>query len=367
MHTGQVTATSLNVRDAPAGAKLGELPRGSRIDVFGERDGWLTIGWTEGQAYVKASFVADLGVPPAARASDIKVVEDRVLGPGDIQLGKLFRLGMFTNGATEIGAAIAARPADYSAMPASLVRIARAVSVNEGKLEAVNTWDNSFLSYGVFQWTAGAGAAEGELGAMLAYLKSSDPGAYQFYLGRYGLQPVASPAAPNAVPVGRLLLDGRTLASAADKEALRTHLWAWRFWRAGHDPAVRRAQIEFALNRVEVFRHRKTAELKGRALGEWVTSEAGFAQLLDHHVNRPGHVAGCVGRALEAVLAGGASTNPARWSTATEGKLLSAYLTIRQTYGGTLKMTDSQRRADRINAAADAGKISRARGSCAFS
>ena len=35
-----------------------------------------------------------------------------------------------------------------------------AVSANEGRLDAVNTWDKCFLSFGMFQWTLGGRGSE---------------------------------------------------------------------------------------------------------------------------------------------------------------------------------------------------------------
>ncbi|MEJ2164990.1 MAG: peptidoglycan-binding protein, partial [Desulfobacterales bacterium] len=40
----------------------------------------------------------------------------------------------------------------------SAINIMAAVSENEGNLDAVNTWDTSFMTFGMFQWTAGARA-----------------------------------------------------------------------------------------------------------------------------------------------------------------------------------------------------------------
>jgi len=39
----------------------------------------------------------------------------------------------------------------------SAINVMAAVSENEGNLDAINTWDNAFLTFGMFQWTAGVG------------------------------------------------------------------------------------------------------------------------------------------------------------------------------------------------------------------
>src|SRR5690606_19844095 len=44
-------------------------------------------------------------------------------------------------------------------------RVLEATAENEGALDAINTWDNAFLSFGMFQWTAGQAGQPGELPA----------------------------------------------------------------------------------------------------------------------------------------------------------------------------------------------------------
>lgn len=43
----------------------------------------------------------------------------------------------------------------------SQINVITAVSQNEGNLEAINTWDNAFLTFGMFQWTIGTGTSKG--------------------------------------------------------------------------------------------------------------------------------------------------------------------------------------------------------------
>ena len=81
-----------------------------------------------------------------------------------------YRKGLFTSGSQ--------KPADFvttqadklraANMTASEINVMIAVAENEGNLDAINTWDNAFLSFGLFQWTAGQGNAKGELPALLA-------------------------------------------------------------------------------------------------------------------------------------------------------------------------------------------------------
>ncbi|MFQ5675638.1 MAG: SH3 domain-containing protein [bacterium] len=56
---GQVTATTLNVRDRPntAGNKIGTLAKGALIDILEEHGDWLEIGFNDESAFVHGDFV----------------------------------------------------------------------------------------------------------------------------------------------------------------------------------------------------------------------------------------------------------------------------------------------------------------------
>lgn len=58
----------------------------------------------------------------------------------------------------------------------SILRVMAAVSQNEGKLEAVNTYDNSFMTFGMFQWTISAGREKGDLISEITSLKNQRGG-----------------------------------------------------------------------------------------------------------------------------------------------------------------------------------------------
>jgi hypothetical protein len=84
------------------------------------------------------------------------------------------------------------------------------VSENEGNLDAVNTWDNSFMTFGMFQWTIGTDIAPGELAALLEKVKNADPELFQKYYGRYGLDIELT----NKVS-GYILLGGKKLVTSS--------------------------------------------------------------------------------------------------------------------------------------------------------
>ncbi len=363
MQTGRVAVDDLNVRDkAITGAVRAKLSRGRRIDIIAEKDGWFEIRHQIAPAFVKGSMVELLTVPGDLREDEIKISGKKVFASGGVQFATLTKLGVANSGKTRMDSFIGANPGLFATMSASLQRVARAVSVNEGALEAINTWDNAFLSFGIFQWTSGPGSDPGELPAMLARLKLEDGDAFAFYFGRFGLD-LIMPATAGATS-GQFSLNGTLLAKPADKEALRTNIWAYRFWRAGHDPSVRKAEIGHALDRIGAFYDKTGVALKGKRVRDWVTSELGVAQLLDQHVNRPGHVVPVLGAALEGFLGAGGNANPASWGDAQETALLKRYLAIRATFGSS-PMTSSDSRAAEIAKAVSTGKLSAKRGSFA--
>lgn len=234
---------------------------------------------------------------------------------------------------------------------ASQKRVVRAMSVNEGGLQAVKSYDDAFLSFGALQWTAGADSSPGELAGLLRRFKTADAAAYADCFGNAALD-----CALEADGItGFLTLHGTALRSPADKSALRTASWAYRFWRAGHHPALRVCQAELALSRIGRFYDTPIAERPVRA---WVTSELGVALLLDEHVNRPGHVPRTLGTAVGQVAAA-LPADPRSWTTDHEHTLIQAYLEARR----ATTMTDSDKRAKAIMDAVNKGALSEARNS----
>ncbi len=297
-----------------------------------------------------------IALPPVDDAAHPATVsaDGKAFTPLGRQFAKTFKLGFVTSGTTSIESWLAVRPQPPTASP-SVLRMMKAVSVNEGLLDAVNSWDACFMSFGILQWTAGQAGDEGELPAMLDHLKRSDAGAYAECFGRFGLD--VKLASAGAV-TGRLVLNGALLDSAAGKQQLRDVKWAYRFWRAGQHDAVRLAEFEFAAGRVKRF---IDAPVAGRPLRAWISSELGIAQLFDEHTNRPGHVPGTLKLGLQALFGDG-PPDPSGWTSADERRLIAAYLKARHARTRS-KMTDSEARAGRIAAMAEQGKLSAARGS----
>ncbi|MEO3475541.1 hypothetical protein AAFN86_27055 [Roseomonas sp. CAU 1739] len=373
---GVVAASTAILRAAPGGAMIARLPRGTPIAVKAGKGDWVEVA-ANGMEGVLSRRRFRLGHAPAARRAsrgtpsgapamppdagpgDIKVVGSKVLGPNGIVFGKIHKLGLVNYGRTGLDTFFDEDPDAFPDLSPSVQRVMRAVSANEGKIEAINTWDNSILSCSIYQWTVAAGTGAGELPYALSVLKERAPAAFATYFGSLGLDVAVSKPKPFAVGRGHFILHGRTLDTEALKAPLRGHLWAYRFWRAAHDAAVRRAYVRVAIDRIPVFYGPAVAALDGRTIGDFMSSEEAVAHLLDQHVNRPGHVPQTIAAAITAVIAATGKSDPAGWSDAEERATLAHYLELRR---GT-SMTDSDGRAQRIKDVVRSGRLSDRRGS----
>jgi len=235
----------------------------------------------------------------------------------------------------------------------SAINIMVAVSENEGNLDAINTWDNSFMTFGMFQWTIGAGNDPGELPALLKKIKDTDPDTFNKFYGQFGLDVVNTGEIS-----GYFSLNGNKIDSSGEKEQFRTPEWSFYFWRSGQDPAVQAVQIKHALSRIDTFYRSNAYKVNGYYIADLVTSEYGLGLLLDNHVNRPGYVKSCLAEAFSQM----SNTNPSSWGTSEERQLISNYLRIRETYGRS-PMTDASKRAAVTKKYLDRGAISEERGS----
>lgn len=312
--------------------------------------------------------VAPTGATPAVRplaAAAMPVADDaehrvttdarHAITPDGISFALIYKLGFQANGSTGVDGFVAAHPSAGAGVSPSALRALAAVMGNEGKLEAVNTYDNSFLSFGIMQWTAGKAGDDGELASLLARLQRTDAAVFDECFGRYGLGASAAAGATT----GRLLLDGNALTSGALKGPLRSPEWTYRFWRAGHHPVVCQCQLAHAAGRIGKF---VGAAIHGHPLNAWLTSELGIALVLDEHVNRPSHVPDTLDAALGPLIANGSvGSDPASWGQAEEDRLITKYVAVR----ATTSMTDSGKRAAHLFDLSRSGKLSDKRNSFA--
>ncbi len=285
------------------------------------------------------------------------VYVDRSSGQPRERLGRFYEKGLYRGGDKQPKNFISSASSQLQMLKLSdsEIRVITTVAENEGSLDAINTWDDSFLSFGIFQWTAGAENSSGELGALLRLLKDQAPETFQHYFGQFGLDVV-----PESTTTGWLTLNGQRLTSTAQKSVLRQPLWAYRFAIAGADTMVQSVQVLHAINRLDRFYFSPQQSLQNIALSQLITSEYGVALLLDNHVNRPGYVVSCVVEALKQV--GITATQLANGTEATEKQVIDRYLSVRQTYG-RYPMTDARERGERAQRRVSAGQLSDRRNS----
>ena len=319
----------------------------------------LGIDWpSESRAPATTASAVAPSAPAVATSGAYGFEGDHAVAPDGTRFAKRFKKGVFNFGKTSIADFVRAQRGAFAEIAPSLLRVMEAVSDNEGKLEAINTWDDCFMTFGVFQWTAGQANAPGELPALLDRLKREHHDVFQNFFGRHGLDVVNVLSSPGAIPVGTFAIGGTQLGTASGKEKLRTLEWAHRFWVSGHDDVVRAVQVKQAMDRLQIFYRSAKHQVAGRPVADYVTSECGVALLLDQHVNRPGHVPRTLRTAVER-LAGSVPADPSRWSDAHERKLLQSYVDLR----AATNMTDSNKRAQVVFEALAEGMISDKRGS----
>lgn len=358
--------------DGPGGRKLRTLRQGDILTALGGTSGWVAvqigndIGTIARRVFDPLPDAAKFAleavpvpppIPPEASESDIKLDGKKVLGPKGIQFGIAFNKGLVQYGLTSLARFFAEDPAAFPRLKPSIVAVMCAVSDNEGRIEAINTYDNAFLSCGIYQWTLGTDGGAGELAYLLASIKRRSTAVFAEYFGKYGIDAVV-PATGSKLPTGHLLLNGTKLDSAARKEKLRQHIWAYRFWRAAHAQDVRRAQVELAIARIDAFYPQRIAGLNNR-VSDYISSQVGVAHLLDEHVNRPGHVPGTLRSAIQNYIASTGKADPARWTSSDERAVILGYLALRH----NTNMTASAERAKRITDRVKSKLLSDERGS----
>ena len=291
-----------------------------------------------------------LNVMPVADDGDHQPHMDglHAISPSGQRFASKWRTGLMSIGETGVGAWLKNLSKTPSSMTSATARVLKAMCVNEGGLEAINTYDGCHMSFGVFQWTAGLDDQPGELPLLLASLKKIDEAAFGECFGRYDLDVTVQGS------TGFFILAGVELRTPEQKDALRDIVWAYRFWRAGHHPLMRACQLALAAERINSF---MTVPTAGLPLKEWLTSELGVALLLDEHVNRPSHVPSTLENAIDAIGTRGSA--PSDWTTIDESRLILAYLQAR----ATTSMTDSAIRAQKIEEFVRSRELSDARGS----
>jgi len=367
MDQARVAALSLNLRSRPNGPVLGVLNENDVVAVTGAAEGnWLPISaairgkvvmgfaasaFLERETPAPTVVAGSIAIPIADdQAHPVTVAGNVAIGPDGSHFASACKVGFYAKGVIGLETYIAAEGVALVQTP-SVLRVLIAVARNEGPLEAINSYDNSFMSAGFQQWTLGPKNDPGELPVLLARVAATDATAFSDCFGRYALG-----AKANGGRSGFLSLAGTAVISADAKEQFRSKEWAYRFWRAGHHPSFRTAQVSLAAERIGIAR---ALPVRGHTAASWLTSEHGVALLLDEHVNRPGHLPGTLEEAVDELVSSGSPDDPARWGQNEEAMLIRAYAEART----RTSMTDPVGRANRLAASRMAGKLSDARGS----
>ena len=355
--TGTVIPQGLNLRETPGGTVIKVLPQGATVEILEDQGNFLKVNASGQVGFVAASFIKRTG---AAGGGSFHFDGSKAVAPDGTVFGKKHLLGIFNNGDTSIADFVGANQAAFPNLSASLLRVMSAVSVNEGKLEAINTYDNAFLTFGCFQWTVGADNAGGELPAMVNHLKQTDAAAFDQLLGQFGLDIASVNSPAGQTPTGFFSLNGAVIKTAAAKEnKMRTLEMAFRFFSAGKDDRMRQAEVDYAASRIDLFYRDAHHKINNLFIGDFVSSEFGVAMILDEHVNRPAHVPGTLAGAVNHFITATGKSNPATWTNQDEASVLNTYIQRRN----NTSMTDSQNRANRIRQAVNNGLASDARGS----
>lgn len=373
---GRVTAAVLNFRVSPRGEIIQALAKDTLVNILEEIDGWLKIEVNKLTGYVSKKYIQVTVDEPPTLSTDItensatNILEENfsyqdktAISPDGVKFGTKFRKGIFHYGETSIKEYVENNVSRFPAKLNSSLNVMMSASENEGKYEAINTWDNSFLSFGIFQWTCGAGTAAGELPSLLARLEKSYPQTFDKFFGQYGLSCANINERKGTASRGFFRLDGILLNDRDKKNKLRTLVWAYRFWSAGFDHNMREIETLHAINRIGVFYRQANRKIGEFYIADYISSEYGVALLLDQHVNRPGHVPKILAQAVDALSNQLPINDPLSWSDAEEALLITQYLQLRN----NTSMTHSQKRAETIQSKVAQGLISAQRGTFKFS
>ena len=354
--TGTVIPQGVNLRATPGGAVITVLTQGTTVEILDDQGAFLKVSANGQVGFVAAQFIKR----NAAGGGSFHFQGNKAVAPDGTVFGTRSGPGIFNVGNTSISDFVRANQNSFPNLSPSRLRVMSAVSVNEGKLEAINTFDNAFLTFGCFQWTAGTFDAAGELPAMVNELKQEDATVFAQLLGQFGLDVASVNSPAGQPPTGFFSLNGTVINSASRKEnKLRTLEMAFRFFSAGQNDTMRKVEIEFAAGRIDLFYHDPNHKIRNQFIADFVSSEFGVALMLDEHVNRPGHVPHTLALAVDEFIHSTGKSDPSRYTDQDEANLLNIYIRIRN---GT-KMTDSKGRAQRIRQAVVNGLASDKRGS----
>lgn len=249
-----------------------------------------------------------------------------------------FKSGLFTQGKLKVSSI---DPLEFN-LQKSVMKILSAVSDLEGCLDAINTWDNSFMSIGCFQWTLGTTDEDGELGDLMLSLRLTNPTFFEEKFLKYGLDVDEN---------GECYLRSESL-TLASKALIRTPEWAFRFWEACQHLEMQAKMVDFCNMRL-----RKLMEIEIPSAGMKIQDLfkdclEGYAQCLQIHVNRPAYLDNIVSLAIQDTISNPRVPSAAKYklnSLSFQTFLLDAVRERSISYGRT-PVTDAGMRFDRVRA-----------------
>ncbi|MGH8073811.1 MAG: hypothetical protein ACREO4_07035 [Lysobacter sp.] len=225
-----------------------------------------------------------------------------------------------------------------------------AMSENEGKMDAVQSYDSEILTAGAMQKTINPEGG-GEFPKQVLEFKHDHPKLHEKLFSKCGWE-VSADDEPTMRYQG--------MTGAALKLFIRDGFTEENFRTSARKRSPPLAAVVNAITTMEfqekqvvdfIGRLRKVMEIKphgssSRAIGDYVKSNFGKAALLDQHVNRPGYVSRDFGKALKLFHTGNpdAPKAPEQWNeqhSANEAKLLDIYGDLRE-------MTDSTKRFEAL-------------------
>jgi hypothetical protein len=176
-------------------------------------------------------------------------------------------------------------------IPASSLKVMKAVSLLEGGFDSLNTCDTGFVSVGFIQFAC-LGGGSGSLGQVLLRMKQRWPEAFQKHFRAYGLDVTGRGvmAALDPTTGAEFTGEGAARRIIADKRL------AAAFQRAGQlSEEFRIAQVQVAHEMYypagDVFRASFGGQQVAVRIGDVIRSEAGMATMMDRKVNT-GRIAG---------------------------------------------------------------------------
>jgi LysM domain len=237
--------------------------------------------------------------------------------------------------------------------------ISRMADNEGGRMDALQAWDSEIVTLGAMQKTINAGGT-GELPKQVYEFSQTNPDKYKTLFADKGwtvehtgkgtgpgdyTMSFKDPTDPNAKPMtGATLRNYIHANNPANWEKTMTPLL-----EAGRD-------VDFQKKQIIDFRDRLNGAVDQKPKGydfkisDYTTSEQGAALVLDQSVNRPAHVSGSFGKALNTFFAANpnAPKDPTTWTAEQRAKYEPQIIANYVAQRNATNMTDPQERANHI-------------------